>query len=96
MKRTQLYLSEKTLEILKKEAVETKQTVSEIVRESVDTRLKQRRGNGASFLVKLALQAEKEGIKGPSDLSTNHDDYLYGRKSPKWAYLYKQPRKKKK
>ena len=96
MRRTQLYLPEKTLEILKKEAAETKKTVSEIVRESVATRLKERRGNGASFLVKLALQAEKEGIKGPSDLSTNHDEYLYGRKSPKWSYLYKQAPKKKK
>ncbi|MEX0616991.1 MAG: ribbon-helix-helix protein, CopG family [Candidatus Woykebacteria bacterium] len=36
MKRTQLYFPEKTLEILKREAKETKKTVSDIVRESVE------------------------------------------------------------
>ena len=95
MKRTQLYLPEKTLDILKKEAKDTDKTVSEIVRETLDERLKEKDGSGASFLVKLALRAEKLKLKGPHDLAEHHDDYLYGRKSPKWGYLYKNERKKK-
>ncbi|MEX0622119.1 MAG: CopG family transcriptional regulator [Candidatus Woykebacteria bacterium] len=95
MKRTQLYLPEKTLKILKKEAAETKRSVSEIVRETLDERLRESRGNPARFLVDMALRAERLGYSGPVDLAEKHDEYLYGKKSPKWGYLYKNKKKKK-
>jgi hypothetical protein len=31
-------------------------------------------------LLELAAIGKKHGITGPTDLSTNHDDYLYGDK----------------
>ncbi|OGY28204.1 MAG: hypothetical protein A2Z42_03845 [Candidatus Woykebacteria bacterium RBG_19FT_COMBO_43_10] len=95
MRRTQLYLPEKTLEILKKEATETKRSVSEIVRETLDKRLRERKDSPASFLVEMALRAERLGYGGPGDLAEKHDEYLYGKKSPKWGYLYKNKKKTK-
>lgn len=95
MKRTQLYLPEKTLEILKKQAGETNKTVSEIVRETLDESFRGKQGSGAEFLLKIAQQAKRYRVNGPHDLAENHDEYLYGKKSPKWAYLYKNDKKKK-
>lgn len=51
---------------------------------------------GAEVLLKLAETAKKLGWEGPRDLSTNLDRYLYGDKSPKWGYLYKDSKKSKK
>ena len=96
MKRTQLYLPEKTLKILKKEAEENRRSVSDIVREKLDESLRRSGGGCAEFLLKIAEEAKKYKVSAPHDLSTNHDEYLYGRKSPKWSYLYKKRATKKK
>lgn len=41
---------------------------------------KKERASGAEWLLKLAEMAKKYDVKGPKDLSINHDYYLYGGK----------------
>ena len=41
--------------------------------------MKQENSQSAKGLLALGKWAEKEHIKGPKDLSTNHNTYIYGK-----------------
>lgn len=82
MIKTQVYLAEADYSELRKEAYETKQTMSEIVRNLIRKELisqkpvpKRKRKNAGEALLELA---KKYSFKGPKDLATNLDHYLYG------------------
>ena len=72
----------------KKEAV----SLAEIVRKSIKTYLKQkpRQESGAEVLLRWATRANKyRSHFKDKDVSTNYKKYLYGPKSPKFGYLWK-------
>jgi hypothetical protein len=80
LKRKQIYLDEESDRALKMLAIETKISESEHIRRAV-----------AKYIVKQKTAiAEKDPIQeiiglcdnphGPTDASTNHDRYLYGKK----------------
>ena len=55
---------------------------SELIRQALDQGLDQllasNEHSSAAGLLELAAVADKLGDTGPSDLSTRHDDYLWG------------------
>ncbi len=83
MIRTQIYLTPKQHTLLKRKAHEEKFTLSDAVRKIVDKDLrlsgkKEKRQNAGKWLLSMAEEAEKLGAKGPPDLASNVDKYLYG------------------
>ena len=80
MQRTQIYLPENQLGALRKEAFRHNTTVSEIVRNLIDKdfgRLtKTHKKHEALF--DAAKRINKLGVKGPRDLASKLDAYLYG------------------
>ena len=84
MVRTQIYLPEKQLRILKTLATEEDISLSEAIRRLVEDKLMNKKAktnkvkNTGSWLLSLAAKAKKLKIKGPRDLASNMDKYLYG------------------
>lgn len=90
MVRTNIQLTTQQHTALKRAARKNDISISEAVRRAVDyhylrqsapihkTTRNTKPKNAGDFLLKLAHQAEKEGWKGPKDLSNNMDKYLYG------------------
>ena len=85
MVKTQIYLTQNDYDELRREAFETKRTMSDIVRGLIkkDLRktipssklyIKETPKKPGMFLRDLARETE---FDGPSDLSTNMDHYLY-------------------
>lgn len=79
MLRTQIYLPEELSQELKLVAKKEEKPTAELIRELLSRALRQRKRkrNAGDTLLEIA----KIGAKGPSDLSTNLFDYLYGKKS---------------
>lgn len=81
MNRTQIYLPQKQIELLRKEAQKERTTISEIIRRILREKIEkvpaliQRK----SFF-DAAQRINAKGIKGPRDLASNVDTYLYGGK----------------
>lgn len=88
MIRTQIYLTEEQTKLLRKQSFEDNITVSEAIRKALDKELirkkdealGKKRKNIGEVLLSMARKAEKLGFKGPRDLSSNVDKYLYGTK----------------
>ncbi|MFH1584629.1 MAG: CopG family transcriptional regulator [Patescibacteria group bacterium] len=85
MERTQIYLPKSQIQKLKSLAQKKNTTVSELVRDAVDVQyapmqikpaLKKKR----ETLLEFAKRVNSIGCKGPRDLATNIDEYLYGGK----------------
>lgn len=81
MNRTQIYLPKKQIEILRKEAQKQRTTTSEVIRrilrektERTPTRLQR------ESLFDAAKRINVKGMKGPRDLASDLDKYLYGGK----------------
>lgn len=83
MLKTYLYLPEElNLEIKRLVAQEKKSKAAvlrTVIAKGIDA-TKKERTSGAEWLLKLAETAKKYNVKGPKDLSINHDYYLYGGK----------------
>ena len=85
MVRTQVYLTTKqktTIELLAKH----RQTAeAELIRELIDAGLQAQTQDlaPATGLLELMQLGERLGVRGPGDLSTRHDDYLYGDEEPR-------------
>lgn len=82
MLRTQIYLPESQVKALNKVAAQENISVSEAVRTAIEEKFikrspKDKKKNVGSWLLSLAKEAERRGIKGPKDLATNMDKYLY-------------------
>ena len=78
MNRTQIYLPQKQIEILRKEAQKQRTTTSEIIRRILREKIEkapallQRKS-----LFDAAKRINARGTKGPRDLASNLDKYLY-------------------
>ena len=84
MIRTQVYLTEEQSQTIKRRSQQEQKPEAEIIRELLDNGLvasnTTKRKSTGETLIELATLGEKLGLKGPTDLSTNLDDYLYGDK----------------
>lgn len=91
MKRTQLNLDEKTYYQLVSYARQEKTSISSAARKLISDGAKATldRKKVNPFL-KLAKAGEKYKMKGPADLSTNIDYYLYGEGSLKFGKQLKK------
>lgn len=83
MLKTYLYIPEQLNQQITTSARLQKKSKAEVIRQALQEGLnvvgKQNAG-GAELLLKLAEMAKKYKIKGPRDLSVNHDYYLWGGK----------------
>ena len=77
MIRRQIYLPKSLYHQLQLTAQQRNQSVSEMVRELLETALSQQLANRRSAGESL-LGLSKIGGRGPTDLSEKLDDYLYG------------------
>lgn len=86
MLRTQIYLPESQINFLKKIAYQEDVSLSEAIRRLIEERLKKvkkirpKLQNPGSWLLSLAKKAKKLRVKGPKDLASRVDFYLYGQK----------------
>lgn len=85
MKRTQIYLPQSQLAALRGIAHKKHTTMSGLIRQSIQITLVKneekrykKRGEYIKSLLDLANELEKIGAKGPKDLASNVDFYLYG------------------
>ena len=80
MTRTQIYLPYDQISYLRQRALAENTSVSEIIRRFVyDFGLKKGvQRNVGKILLAMAKDAEQRKVKGPKDLATNLDKYLYG------------------
>lgn len=81
MLKTYLYIPDQLEKQIKQSARAQKKSKAEVMRtalkEGLNVLEKQKTG-GAEILLKLAEIAKKHKVKGPKDLSKNHDYYLWG------------------
>lgn len=76
MKRTQILLEESQYIQLKDEVSATGKSLSEIVREAIDSHLRERE-NDPLFDIVGSVRAKED--PAPADLGAQHDKYLYGK-----------------
>jgi len=88
MVRKQIYLTETLEREIDHQSKRENKTQAQVVRELLEEGLqkRERKMPAGEFLLRMASHAGK----GPKDLSTNSDRYLYGDKSPKYGHLYKK------
>jgi len=79
MNRTQIYLTKTQIEALRQIAQKRNTSISEVIRSLIRERFKKVPVKKEGLL-SAARRINKFGIKGPRDLATNLDKYLYGRK----------------
>ena len=84
MERTQIYLPKSQIKKLKQLAQKKKTTLSELVRDAVEVQYDVKKptpwAENEETLLDIAARVNALGEKGPSDLATNLDEYLYGGK----------------
>ena len=84
MIRTQIYLPQSQIQLLKKTAYEEGSSISEVVRKYISQGTKTKKTNNAQRgslgdrLLFFAKDAKRRGVKGPKDLASRVDYYLYG------------------
>lgn len=87
-----LRLDKEDKDLLELEAKRQKQSVAEILRIATKQYLENQpiKRTGAEVLLKWARRSEKYSSHyQDKDLSTNYKQYLYGPKSKKYGYLWK-------
>ncbi len=84
MKRTQLNLDEKTYYQLVSYARSQQTSLSEAARSLIGKQIQKQHTGENPFLGLIEL-GKKHKFKGPHDLSTKIDYYLYGEGSPKFG-----------
>jgi hypothetical protein len=79
MIRKQIYLTRELDQHIHVLSQKENKSEAEVIRELLETGLKKQPPmSTGEALLGLAHLGEQLGIAGPSDLSTRHDDYLYG------------------
>ena len=87
MIRTQIYLPQQQHDRLKDLALKQRTSMSDVIRQIVDEKIatssqvanmKPKKLNAGEWLLIQAKLAEKLDFRGPSDLASNIDEYLYG------------------
>lgn len=77
MIRTQIYLPRQLYQTIDFVAKRERKPKAQVIREFLEEGLKKKEGNAGKALLELAALGKKLNLKGPKDLSTNHDKYLY-------------------
>ncbi|OGD91179.1 hypothetical protein A3D07_04575 [Candidatus Curtissbacteria bacterium RIFCSPHIGHO2_02_FULL_42_15] len=79
MIRTQVYLPKDLYRNIDLIAKREKKPKAQVIRDTLEEGLKKKRTskNAGHVLLEIAAMAKKYKWKGPKDLSTNHDKYLY-------------------
>jgi hypothetical protein len=85
MIRTQVYLTEEQAQKIKLRSQQEKKPEAQLIRELLENGLRADQAGGkrqtaGEALLELVALGKQHKISGPTDLSTNHDDYLYGDK----------------
>jgi len=80
MIRTQVYLTEEQARDIKDRARREQRPDAEVIRELIEVGRRQIRISKQKPVAEMLSRLEKLDLTGPTDLSTNHDDYLYGDK----------------
>lgn len=79
MLKTYLYIPEHLKEKINLTAKTQKKSKAEVIRNALEKGLQEGKGlSGAEALLELVRFAKKHKVKGPRDLSVNHDYYLWG------------------
>jgi hypothetical protein len=82
MIRTQVYLTEEQARDIKVRAQRERRREADVIRDLLErgrlTTTGKRHETTGEALLGLAALGKKLGLTGPTDLSTNHDDYRYG------------------
>lgn len=80
MIRTQIYLPKDLYRHIDQVAKREKRAKAQVIRDTLEKGFKRRQKtqkNAGEVLLEIAAMAKKYKWKGPKDLSTNHDKYLY-------------------
>jgi len=92
MIRTQIYLPENQIAQLKQLAYQEDVSLSEIIRKTIDEKITKTKKTGKTkkpktkyknvreWFLSMAREAERKKWRGPKDLASNVDKYLYGKK----------------
>ena len=84
MIRTHVYLTEEQAQTIKLRSKQEQKPKAEVIREFIERGMQDAPSpagkSAGDVLLELAALGKKYGATGPTDLSTNHDDYLYGDK----------------
>jgi hypothetical protein len=80
MIRTQVYLTEEQARDIKDRARREQRPDAEVIRELIDAGRRETQPSKQKPVADMLSRLEKLNLTGPTDLSTNHDDYLYGDK----------------
>jgi hypothetical protein len=84
MVRTQVYLTEEQARDIKIRARRERRREADVLRDMLErgrlTSTGKRQETTGEALLGLVSLGKELGLSGPTDLSTNHDDYLYGDK----------------
>ncbi len=82
MVRTQIYLTEEQVRDIKIRAQRERRKEADVIRDLLErgrlTSTGKRQETTGEALLRLVVVGKSLGLVGPTDLSTNHDDYLYG------------------
>jgi len=78
MIRTQVYLTDEQAQDIKARAEREKRREADIIRDLLDRGRLISQGRSKVSVSRFLQNIEKLNLSGPTDLSTNHDDYLYG------------------
>ena len=87
--RTQINLEEAQYRMLQFEAQRQKRSLSDIVRESINYLNKRKTAKKKSLLTLASLDRSIKIKTTTESVAEHHDDYLYGKYSKKWGYLWK-------
>ncbi|EKD84560.1 MAG: hypothetical protein ACD_38C00197G0004 [uncultured bacterium] len=93
MRRTQLNLDEKTYYQLVSYAQRENTSLSSAARNLISKQINKEYPSAKDTLLGLVELGKKHRVRGPRDLSTKIDYYLYGPGSPEFGYLYKNKKK---
>jgi hypothetical protein len=80
MIRTQVYLTEEQAQDIKDRARREQRPEAEVLRELIDAGRRQTQASKQKSVAEMLARFDKLALTGPTDLSVNHDDYLYGDK----------------
>lgn len=81
MIRTQIYLPKELYEEVGLVAKRQKKPKAQVIREAIEEKMQEKRGNAGEALLRLAALGKKLNITGPTDLSSRIDEYLYEEKA---------------
>jgi hypothetical protein len=80
MIRTQVYLTEEQSRDIKDRARREQRQAAEVIRALIDAGRRQTQPSKKKPVADMLARLAELNLTGPTDLSTNHDDFLYGDK----------------